>query len=338
MSRVFLPIAILTCACAGFAYASDLPSLSVVARISGADGSWDYASVNPATQTLYVARSNGVMAVNLSTNKATAQLVPGDRVHGVIAVGDTGLEASANGNTNTVTLFDPTSGKVKAQVTTGQGPDALAFDPGTGLLVALDGKSQDATLIDPKAEKAVGTIPIGGKPEFAMSNGAGILYDNVEDKNEIAVIDLRAKKVTARYPLAGCEEPSGLAYDKADNLIASVCANGVAKFVDATNGKERASVKIGEGPDAAMFDDSRRVLFVPSGRAGTLSVISIKNASDISLAQTVTTQLGARTGAVDEKTGRIYLPTAKFNPPSEPGKRPTPVPGTFEILVVGTAK
>lgn len=338
MRRTMMIGFLLASAVASSAVAADLPTLGVVARIAGADGAWDYASVNSATHTLYVARSNGVMAVNLATTAVTAQLVPGDRVHGVIAVGDSGLEASANGNTNTVTLFDPASGKVKASIATGQGPDALAFDPATGLLVALDGKGQDATLIDPKAGKAVGTIPLGGKPEFAVSNGRGILFDNLEDKSEFAVIDLKARSASKRIPLAGCEEPSGLAYDKQDNLVMSACANGVAKFVDADSGKERASVKIGEGPDAAMFDEARRVLFVPCGRSGTLSVIAVRSASDISVVQTVTTQLGARTGAVDLSSGKIYLPTAKFQLPVEPGKRPTPVPGTFEILVVGPAR
>ena len=338
MKRITLLATLSIALLAGAAFAQDFPTLGVTARIPGADGFWDYASVNPEVNTLFVARSNGVMAVNLGTNAVTSQFVPGDRVHGVIAAGQSGLEASANGMTNTVTLFDPKTGKVAASVATGEGPDALAYDPETNLVVALDGKGQEATLIDPNARKAVGEIPLGGKPEFGVSNGHGVVYDNLEDKNELAVIDLKARTVARRIPLAGCESPSGLAYDAADDLVMSACDNGVAKFVRGTTGKDVATVKIGEGPDAAIFDASRRLLYVPCGHSGTLSVISVLGADKISPVQTVSTQLGARTGAVDSKTGKIYLPTAKFNLPAEPGKRPTAVPGSFEILVVGPGK
>jgi YVTN family beta-propeller protein len=314
------------------------PTLGIVARIAGADGFWDYASVNPNTHTFFLGRANGVMAINLDTNAVSAPFVPGDRVHGVIALGDTGLEASANGGTNTVTLFDPATGSVKATIATGQGPDALAFDSGTDLLVALDGKSQDATVIDPKSEKVVATIALGGRPEFAAGNGAGLIYDNLEDKNEIAVIDLKTRSVARRIPLNGCDGPGGLAYDKADDLVISACGNHVAKFIDGVTGAERASITIGEGPDAVIYDDARRMAYIPCGRSGTLSVISVLNGKEISLVQTVATQKGARTGAVDPKSGRVYLPTAQFQPTAEPGKRPAALPGTFEVLVVGPAK
>lgn len=317
-------------------FAADAPSPSVLSRIPGADGGWDLASVNAATHTLYVGRTDGVMAVNLDTNAVTAKVVPGDRVHGVVAVGNTGLEASSNGNTNTVTVFDPATGSIKAQIATGQNPDTLVFDATTNLLVSLNGHSNDATLIDAKTLKAVGTIQLGGKPEFGESNGNGQILDNFEDKGEVAVIDLKTKSVTKRFPLSGCEEPSGLAFDKKDNLVISACDNKVAKVIDADTGKEKASIAIGDGPDAALFDEARHAFYVPCGKSGTLSVISVQGPDDIKLVGTVPTQPGARTGAVDEKTGRLYLPTAKFQPPSAPGKRPAPVPGTFEILVVGT--
>ncbi|MGD0189531.1 MAG: YncE family protein [Rhizomicrobium sp.] len=317
---------------------SSFPTLGVVARVAGVDGFWDYASVNPNTHTFFLGRANGVMAINLDTNAVTAQFVPGDRVHGVIALGDTGLEASANGGTNTVTLFDPATGSVKASIATGQGPDALAFDSGTDLLVALDGKSQDATVIDPKTQKVAATIPLGGRPEFAAGNGAGLVYDNLEDKNEIAVIDLKARNVSRRIPLSGCEGPGGLAYDKADDLVISACHNHVAKFIDGASGAERASIAIGDGPDAVIYDDARRVVYIPCGGSGTLSVISVLNAKNISLVGAVATQKGARTGAVDLRSGRVYLPTAQFQPATEPGKRPTALPGTFEVLVVGPRK
>lgn len=154
---------------------------------------------------------------------------------------------------------------------------------------------------------------------------------DVENQNLIAVIDVKARQVIARYPLAGCAGPSGLAYDRRLGVLIASCGNSVAKVISAATGKEVASLAIGKGPDAVFVDAVRRLAFIPCGRDGVLEVISLADAKHIAVVQTVTTQLGARTGAVDPKTGVVYLPTATY---TLQGGIPTVTPGTFQVLVV----
>ena len=311
------------------------PALSVVGKIPGPDGGWDYASVDQATRQLFVGRTYGVMAVDLDSGKLTGMLVAGNVVHGVIAVGDTGLAISANGKSRLAILFDRKTGKVAASIPTGEDPDAVAYDPGTGLVAIMEGDAHDALLIDPKAMKAVGTIALGGQPEFAASDGHGHFYVNIVSTHEVAYVDIASRSVVRRSPLDGCQGPTGLAYDPGDDLVLSVCRNGVADVTDGKTGAARATISIGEGPDAAIYDAGNRVFYVPCGRAGNLAVIAVKSPTDVALAETVQTELGARTGAFDSKTGKLYLPTAQLQPATEPGKRPQPVPGTFHLVVVG---
>jgi DNA-binding beta-propeller fold protein YncE len=311
------------------------PALAVVGKIPGPDGGWDYASVDQATRQLFVGRTYGVEAVDLDTGKVTGTLVSGDVVHGVIAIPGTDMAISANGKSKLAIIFDKKTGKVAASIATGDDPDAVAYDPGTGLVAIMEGDAHDALLIDPKAMKAVGNIPLSAQPEFAASDGHGHLFINFTNTNEVALVDIASKTVLRHAPLQGCQHPTGLAYDPADDLVISVCGNGVADVTDGKTGAGRASITIGQGPDAAIYDAGNRVFYVPSGRAGNLAVIAVKSPTDISLAATVPTELGARTGACDSRTGKLYLPTAQFQPPIEPGKRPQPLPGTFEIVVVG---
>jgi DNA-binding beta-propeller fold protein YncE len=311
------------------------PDLSVTGKIPGPDGGWDYASVDTATHTLFVGRTYGVMAIDLDTGKVTDSFVPGATVHGVIAIGDSGLAVSANGKSQLATLFDAKSGKVLASIPTGVDPDAVAFDPATGLVAIMEGDAHDALLIDPKAMKAVGSIALGWQPEFAAPDGLGHLFVNIVGTHELATVDIASRTVLNRVPLPGCEGPTGLAYDATDDLVISVCRNGVADVTQGTTGVSRASIAIGEGPDAAIYDSTHKCFYVPSGRAGTLAVIAVKSPTDIALVATVPTALGARTGAFDAKTGKLYLPTAQYQLPVAAGTRPQPLPGTFEIVVVG---
>ncbi len=327
-------LALLACLAAGSSFAAP-PDLSVVGKIPGPDGGWDYASINSATHQLYVGRGDGVMIVDLDSGKITDPFVPGKRVHGVIAIGDTGMGVSANGDSQMGVLFDTKSGKVLASIPTGVDPDAVAYDSASGLVAIMEGDGQAVFLIDPKAMKAAGTIALDGKPEFGASDGHGHLLVNIVDKHELARVDIASRKVVFSVPLAGCESPTGLAYDGDDDLTISTCRNGVAIVSDAKTGAARATVAIGQGPDAAIYDAEHKVFYVPCGRSGTLAVIAVKSPTDIALAATVPTALGARTGAYDAKTGKLYFPTAQYQLPVEPGKRPQTIPGTFYIVVVG---
>ena len=185
---------------------------------------------------------------------------------------------------------------------------------------------------------AVATIPVGGTLEFPASDGAGKIFVNVTSIPEIAVIDVKTMAVIARYELAGCKGASGLAYDRQAKLLISSCGNGMAKVLRADTGKEVASLPIANGPDAVMYDPSRKLAFIPCGRDGILEVISLADPGNISVVQHVSTQIGSRTGTLDPKTGRVYLMASMPDPSAvpPPGGRGAPrLAGSFEVLVVG---
>jgi DNA-binding beta-propeller fold protein YncE len=306
---------------------------SVVGRIPGPDGGWDYSVVDAGTHRLYIGRDNGVAALDLLTRKWTPELVSGQEVHGIAVIGNTGTLMSTNGRGKSVTFFDGATGKTLGIVPIGREPDAAVFEQKTAMLAVMT-KGGDVTLVDPQKFAAVASIAVGGKLEFAVSNGDGLVYVNVENTHQIAVVDVAARSVSRKIPLEGCAEPTGLAYDAASDLLISVCSNGVAKVVRAQDGKEVASLPIGKGADAAILDASRRRVFVPCGGSGTLSVLDLADVGDIKIAATVRTKTGSRTGAVDPSSGQVYLPAAKFGPPVPPNPWPSVVPGSFAVLIV----
>ena len=318
-------------------------SYSVTSRISGSGKAWDYAVIDETSGRLYLAQQ-GVTALDLKTGKLTTGLVSGKMTHGVAVLGD-GTLAVDDAATKIVTVFNGADGSIVATIPTadvnpvngGHALDAILLEPTSGLVVAINGESGLLVLIDVHQAKVVGTISIGGHPEFAVANGKGRVYVNVEGKksSEIVAVDIASRKVVQKIPLKDCEGPTGLAYDQGNDLLISVCGdNGVTKFIHAANGHEAASIKVGKGADAVMFDPQRHLAFVPSAEKGNLSVIAVRSAADIAVVQTVTTQKGTRLGAVDTTSGRVYLPAAQFGPPVPPIPYPSVVPGTFEILVV----
>ncbi|HEY0412032.1 MAG TPA: hypothetical protein VGD66_02685 [Allosphingosinicella sp.] len=309
------------------------PGPAVVERIAGPDGGWDLLSVDPDHRRLLVARSDGVMAVDLSTGAVTARFVPGARLHAVLAIPHSHLGLATSGQTNQALIFDTATGAVRAAVPTGANPDAAIYDPRSRTIWVMNAKDGTATVIDPAGAKAVATVAIGGALELPALDGRGHLFVNVEDRNEIAEVDIARRRVVRRIPLAGCDEPTGLAYLGSDMLV-SACANGVAKLVRASTGKALGDIAIGPRPDGAFYDAARRRAYIPSGGDGTLTVIDTSGRLPRAIAR-VATQTAARTGAVDPATGKVYLPAARFTPPAAPGQRPKMVPGSFEVLVVG---
>jgi DNA-binding beta-propeller fold protein YncE len=332
-----------TAACSGATVATPAaPLYSIVDRIPGTGKAWDYAVIDEGAQRLYLAQQ-GATAVDLNTNKMTTGLVPGKVTHGVAPLGD-GRVAVDDSATKTVTIFSGATGEVVATIPTAEhnpvngnhALDALVLEPRSGLLVAINGESGLLILIDTRQNKVAGTVSIGGKPEFAAADGKGNLYVNLDlgKKTEVVGVDIVARKVVAHFPLSGCEEPTGLAYDKKDDLLISACGgNGAVKFLHRADGREAKSLTVGEGADAVMFDAQRGLAFVPAADNGTLSVIAVRSTADISVVQTLRTQAGTRLGAVALSSGRVYLPAAKFGPPVPPSPYPSVLPGTFEILV-----
>ena len=303
----------------------------VIAQLPAGDGGWDLLSVDPVDQRVYVGRPDGVTAIDLKSGKAMDRIVPGQRVHAALAIPGTHEVISTNGGANNATLFDGRTGKVRATIPTGTKPDAAAFDPATRTVWVMNPGSGDVTVVDPASARVLATVPVGGSLELGVADGAGRMYVNIEDRNEVAVIDTRNRKLVSRFKLQGCDGPTGIAYDPAAREIVSACGENAVAIVSAPDGRQIARLPIGKGADGAAFDAKRGLALVPGGRDGNITLIRMGAAPKV--VGQVATAVSARTIAVDPASGRAYLPSAKLAP-APAGERPKPVPGSFRVLVV----
>jgi DNA-binding beta-propeller fold protein YncE len=340
--RAALPLVVAAFLAPVAAVAGDAPTpgFAVTARFAvGGEGGWDYVLVDSAAKRLYVPRGTRVMVLDTETGKPAGEIPDTPGVHGVALAPDLGRGYTSNGRSATVTVFDLASLKRLADIkVTGENPDAILYERVTKRVFAFNGRSGNATAIDAPAGTVAATIPVGGKPEFAVSDESARVYVNVEDTAEVVVIDARKLAVSARWPLTGCKDPTGLALDGKNGRLFVGCGNKVALVVSAADGKVLATVPTDEGTDGVAFDPGAGLAFVSNG-AGTLTVIRETSPGVFAPVQNVTTQRGARTAALDERTHRLFLPTAAFGPPppptpDRPNPRPAAIPGSFEILVV----
>jgi len=320
--------------CAASAQAGGDSGLKVIARIAGPDGGWDYASFDSARGRVYIAHGAQVMVIEAGSGAVIPRFADGDHLHAVVPVPGADRLVTTNSGDATARIISAADGRLIASLPTAADPDGAGYDPSTGFVLVMDGEGQEVTLVDPVGERVAGSIPMNGKLEFPAVDAKGRLFVNVEDKNEIAVVDIGARKVTRHYPLTGCQAPTGLAYVAGERLIAA-CSDGAVKILSARDGAEIASLATGRGPDAVIYDAGRALAYVPSGAQGELAVIALTGPANNTLIATVPTQKGARTGAVDSTSGRLYLPAADFLPPASPGARAKPKPGTFIVLVLG---
>lgn len=323
-------LTLLTCASALAASTLPTPTYRLAATIAGPDGGWDLTSVDPVGRRLYVARSEAIEAVDLDTGRMTPALVSAQRGHAALAIPGTSEVVSTNGDSNTATIFNGRTGMIRAVIATGKKPDDVAFDPLTRTLWVMNADGGDISVVDPAAAKVIATIPVGGSLELGAADGEGKMFVNVEDHNDVAVLDTRTHKLISRFPLIGCDGPTGIAYDPDHKWLISACAIGKA-IVSSRDGRQVASITIGPRPNGALFDRRRHVALIPSGGDGTLAVIAMTGTPR--LLDTVRTAKGARTAALDPSTGRIYLSSASYDPPV--GKdRPKVVPGSYRLLVM----
>jgi YVTN family beta-propeller protein len=304
----------------------------------GGDGSWDYLLADANTHRLYIAHQTKVDVVDTETGKVMGTIPGLTRCHGIVILPDGKTGFVSDGGANAVVVFDPATLAVKTKIAAGTNPDGMAYDASTNTLWAFNGASKNATVIDAGTLAAVGTVTLPGKPEFPVSDGAGTIYVNIEDKNAIVRLDVKARNATATWPLAGCESPSGLAFDRDGGRLFSVCDGKKMAVTDAKTGKSLATPTIGDGPDAAAYDAGSKLAFA-SNEDGTLSVVDAGKAG-YPIVQTLRTMSGARTMALDAKSGKIYTVSAKLGAKPAPSAanphgRPTSVPGSFTVLVIG---
>ena len=306
----------------------------------GGPGGWDLLAVDDAARRLYLSRSDRVVVADADSGKVVGEIAHTDGVHGIAIAADLGHGFTSNGKANSVTVFDLKTLKTINEVKIdGQNPDVILYDQDRHRLYTFNGRSKDASVLDARTLAPIGTIALGGKPEFAVSDGHGRMFVNIEDKAELAVVDESALKVVATWPLESCEEPTGLALDGAHHRLFSVCQNEKMIVTDSTDGHRVASVPIGEGPDGAAFDASRALVFSSNGTAGTLTVVHEDDPEHFHVVDNVATQKSARTLTLDQKTHRLFLPAAEFGATpaattEQPKPRPMMVPDTFSVLVV----
>ncbi|OYY89395.1 MAG: gluconolactonase [Sphingomonas sp. 28-66-16] len=330
-----LPYLLVSIAAIGLVAAAAAPAYRVTGAIPGPDGGWDYAAVDATTHMLYVAHGSAAMAVDLAHGNAVRSLGTIARAHAVVPIPGKNLLLVSSAQDDSVRLLDTADGHEVANIAVGKDPDAAFYDAASGRAVVMNAKGGTVSVIDVAARQVVGTITLKPGLEFGVMGEGKTLFVNNEDENEIETADLATRKPGAAIAMPGCEGPTGLGYDAATHQLISACANGKAVVIDARTRRLVRLIDIGKGPDAVIMDTARRLAFIPCGRDGTISVVALDGAGGAQVTGTITSEIGARTGALDSATGTLYLPAARFGPPASPGGRPVAVPGTFHIVVVG---
>jgi YVTN family beta-propeller protein len=304
----------------------------------GGDGGWDYLTIDTAGHRLFITRTDRVMVVDQATGKLLGEIPGLHRGHGVAFAYPTGHGFVTSGADSTVTMFDLKTLAVLGTATAAVDDDAVLYDPVSKHVFTMNGDAGSATVIDAKTGKRIRNIPLGGKPEFGVSDGRGHVYVNLEDSAKVVEIDSRTMRVTRRWKLGACEEPSGLAIDRTHGLLFSGCGNKLMAVSNFRTGKLVTTVPIGAGVDANGFDASTNTAFSSNGD-GTLTVVHEDSPTKFTVVDNVATMAGARTMAFDPKSHAVYTVSAQFGEaPAATTDNPRPrrpiVPGTFTVLML----
>ncbi len=310
-------------------------SYSEASSIPLPDGRWDLLSVDSVHHRVLVARGDSVTVVDLTngTARSAGRL---SRGHAAVAIDGTDLIAVTSGGDGSVRLINGATGEQTATIAVGQNPDAAFYDPRSKRLIVMNAKGGTVSIVDPHAAKVVNTIAVKPGLELGTLIGPDLLAVNDEDAGEIELVDLKRGVALKPIPLPGCEGPTGIAFDQADGLLLSACANGQAALVDTRLRQLVKLLPIGKGPDGALFDRQRRRFLVPCGQSGTLSVFAVKSGRQVTALPSVRTEASARTAALDPVSGRVYLPAARFEA-AAPSVRPTLIAGSVHLIVLEPA-
>jgi DNA-binding beta-propeller fold protein YncE len=304
----------------------------------GGEGGWDYFEVEPGTGHVFIPRGSHILVMD-AEGKQVADIPGVKGAHAIVFAPE--LKRAFLSTDGSVTILDLGMMKVSSEVSlNGKDPDAILYDASVKRVFTFNGGgSKDATAIDAESGKVLGSVPLGGKPETAQADGAGHVYVNVEDKNRIVAFDAKTLKVLNTWPVSPCEEPAGMAIDVAHQRLFAGCHNQLMAVVDYTNGKVVATIPIGKGIDANRFDPGTGLAFASCGD-GTITVAHEDSPDKYTVIQTIQTQRGARTMALDTKNHNVYTVTAEFGPPpaatpARPHPYPTVISKTFTLLIFG---
>jgi YVTN family beta-propeller protein len=334
-SACFLTLAISLMA-AGFASAAN-PNYHLLKEIPvGGDGGWDYLTVDSAAHRLYVSHGNKVVVVDTAKDEVCGEITNTPGVHGIALAPELNRGLVTCGRENKGAMVDLKTLQILSKIDTGANPDSMLYEPGQKEFYTFNGRGHSVTVIDAKTEQVVATIPLDAKPEFAAADAkAGLVFNNLEDKSEVAVIETKTHSVKTRWPIAPGEEPSGMAFDEKNHRLFLGCGNEKMVMLDSVSGEVLAHVAIGDGVDANAFDPALHLAFA-SCADGTVTIAKEdEEGDDLTVVQTLKTEHGSRTMALDPGTHKIYLAAAKFEAPAEGQRRGKMVPGTFKILVFG---
>jgi YVTN family beta-propeller protein len=293
------------------------------------DGGYDYLSIDNVNRRLYVSHGTAVNVIDLNTEAPIGVIDGMKGVHGIAIVNKSNRGFISDGRANAVVAFDLKTLKIIATIPVdAKGPDGIIYDPYADRVFCFNGDSNNSSVIDPNTLKQIGTVTLGGAPEFAVADGKGKIYNNLEDKNSMVVFDTKTLKVIKTYPLAPCGGPTGIALDAKNNRIFTVCReNKGMSVVNLSTGKVITTVPIGAGVDAVIYDAAHKLIFVSNGDA-TTTIIKQESADKYSVIQTLATKNRAKTMAFDAKTRKTYLSAPEF----EAGTRKA-LPNSFKVLV-----
>jgi DNA-binding beta-propeller fold protein YncE len=302
----------------------------------GGEGGWDYFDVDPSTGHVFIPRGDHILVVD-SSGKQLADIGNAHGTHAIVFAPE--LKSAFLSADESVDVLDTDKMQIARSIKlAGKDPDAILYDAASKRVFTFNGGgTKDATAVDITTDKIVGSVPLGGKPEFAQTDGDGHIYVNIEDKNQIIAFDSKTLKILHTWPIAPCNEPSGLAIDVEHKRLFAGCHNQLMAMVDYTNGRVVATVPIGKGVDANRFDPATGLAFASCGD-GTITVAHEDSPDKLSVVQTITTQRGARTMTLDTKTHNVYTVTADYGPPpaatpENPHPWPTVIGKTFTILI-----
>jgi YVTN family beta-propeller protein len=300
---------------------------------------WDYITFDAATRRLYISHNTEVKVVDADSGAVVGSIPDLKRVHGIALVPDLGRGFISDGGADEAVVFDLKALKVTGRIKTGRNPDCIIYDPASKHVFTMNGKTSDSSVIDPSSLTVVATIAMGGRPEYAVADGKGMVYDNLEDKNEVVTLDSRANSVKAHWPIAPAEEATAMDMDVQHRRLFIGGRNKLLAIMDADTGKVLQTFPIGSGVDTNIYEPATGLLFTAT-REGTLHIFHEDSADKFSVVETVKTEFGARNMALDLKTHQLFIDTADFSPAAaptadQPKPQPTPISGTFRLLVYG---
>jgi DNA-binding beta-propeller fold protein YncE len=290
------------------------PGYSLLRKVNvGGTGAWDYLIYDTTGHRVFVSRGNHVMVLDGESGATVGDIPDTPGVHGIALAPEFAKGFTSNGQSSDVTIFDLNALKPIGRVATGKGPDAIVYDPSSKRVFTMNGRDNTATAIDAASGQPVGTIPLSGRPEFAVADGKGTIFVNIEDKHTLTALDARKLTVKSNWDMPGCERPTGLSMDLENRRLFSGCDKLLA-ILDADSGKLVATVPIGAGVDATAFDPKTALAFSSNGGDGTLTVVHEDSPDKFALIANVPTEAGARTMALNPDDGTVYLVTATVGP------------------------